>query len=116
VYLLLQAIRRLPEADQDAVLALLLQGLSADETWQREVAFSDNRRRNTVALYGTTGFEVGGRAPAGAAAALQARVVPVRLPTELHGQLKAWCEEHGYSMAAVVRGLLQRFLESERRP
>lgn len=38
---------------------------------------------------------------------------PVRLPEESHAALKAWCGEHGFSMATVVRGLVENFLETQ---
>jgi hypothetical protein len=39
------------------------------------------------------------------------QVVPIRLPAEQHGLLRDWCQEHGFTMATVVRGLVERFLE-----
>jgi hypothetical protein len=39
------------------------------------------------------------------------QVVPIRLPTEQHAALRDWCTEHGFTMATVVRGLVERFLE-----
>jgi hypothetical protein len=41
------------------------------------------------------------------------QVVPVRLPADLHGRLRRWSSEHGFSMATVVRGLVSRFLDSQ---
>jgi hypothetical protein len=41
------------------------------------------------------------------------QVVPVRLPSELHGRLRTWSSEHGFSMATVVRGLVSRFLDGQ---
>jgi hypothetical protein len=41
------------------------------------------------------------------------QVVPVRLPADLHRRLRLWCNEHGFSMATVVRGLVSRFLDSQ---
>src|SRR5216110_805830 len=32
----------------------------------------------------------------------------IRLPAERHAQLRAWCAEHQFTMAAVVRGLIER--------
>ncbi len=37
----------------------------------------------------------------------------VRLPADLHGRFRRWATDHGFSMAAVVRGLVERFLESQ---
>lgn len=39
----------------------------------------------------------------------------LRLPPDRHAALKTWCETNGYSMAVVVRGLVERFLD-ERAP
>src|SRR5207253_233090 len=37
------------------------------------------------------------------------QVVPIRLPAEQHTVLRDWCQEHGFTMATVVRGLVERF-------
>ncbi|HEX4247260.1 MAG TPA: hypothetical protein VH008_05290, partial [Pseudonocardia sp.] len=41
------------------------------------------------------------------------QLVTVRLPQEQHAQLRAWCTGHNFTMAAVIRGLLERFLEEQ---
>jgi hypothetical protein len=41
------------------------------------------------------------------------QLVTIRLPAERHAQLRAWCAEHEFTMAAVVRGLVERFLEQQ---
>lgn len=41
------------------------------------------------------------------------QVVPVRFSADQHAQLRAWCTEHGFSMATVIRGLVVRFLEGQ---
>ncbi|MGH3681481.1 MAG: hypothetical protein ACRDT2_14715, partial [Natronosporangium sp.] len=41
------------------------------------------------------------------------QMVTLRLPATRHAALRAWCAEHGFSMAAVVRGLVERFLEEQ---
>ena len=43
------------------------------------------------------------------------QLVTIRLPAERHAQLRAWCAEHQFTMAAVVRGLIERFLEQQDR-
>lgn len=40
------------------------------------------------------------------------QVIPVRLSEDSHRRLKAWCAEHNFPMAVVVRGLVDRFLDS----
>jgi hypothetical protein len=44
------------------------------------------------------------------------QLVTIRLPAERHAHLRDWCAEHGFSMAAVVRGLVERFLEEQPAP
>ena len=39
------------------------------------------------------------------------QLVTIRLPADRHAALRAWCAEHGFTMASVVRGLVERFLE-----
>jgi hypothetical protein len=41
------------------------------------------------------------------------QMVTIRLPATRHAALRDWCAEHGFSMAAVVRGLVERFLEEQ---
>ncbi|HEY2673704.1 MAG TPA: hypothetical protein VGJ07_25490 [Rugosimonospora sp.] len=43
------------------------------------------------------------------------QLVNIRLPSEKHEQLRTWCNEHSFSMAAVIRGLVERFLEEQQR-
>ncbi len=43
------------------------------------------------------------------------QVVPVRFPEAQHQRLKDWCTTHGFSMAVVVRGLVERFLDDQER-
>ncbi len=43
------------------------------------------------------------------------QLVTLRLPADRHSQLRDWCAEHGFTMAAVVRGLVERFLEEQTR-
>src|SRR3569833_353284 len=35
------------------------------------------------------------------------QLVTIRLPAERHAQLRTWCTDHGFTMAAVVRGLIE---------
>lgn len=44
---------------------------------------------------------------------VDSQVVTLRLPATRHAALRGWCAEHGFSMAAVVRGLVERFLEEQ---
>lgn len=116
--LLLGAIRSLPEADQDTVLALLLEGLSGQAAWEHAIRQSDARRRGELAVCGTMGFRVGGlfAGERELPPAADVKVVPIRFPRARYDELKTWCEQHNFPMAAVVRGLVERFLESQGTP
>jgi hypothetical protein len=37
----------------------------------------------------------------------------IRLPSSLHARLRKWSVESGFSMAAVARGLIERFLDEQ---
>ena len=58
-------------------------------------------------------------APGVAPGPLEARrgqqMVPVRFPEPQYRRLKDWCGRHGFSMAVVVRGLVERFLDDQER-
>src|SRR5258706_572534 len=43
------------------------------------------------------------------------QLVTVRLPAAQHERLRDWCNEHNFTMAAVVRGLIERFLDGQQR-
>jgi hypothetical protein len=43
------------------------------------------------------------------------QLITIRLPAERHAELRSWCASHGFTMAAVVRGLVERFLEDQAR-
>jgi hypothetical protein len=52
--------------------------------------------------------------PAAGEAAL--RVLPVRLPAEEYERLRAWSREHDFSMAVIIRTLVERFLAGQAPP
>ena len=39
----------------------------------------------------------------------------VRLPADLHDRFRRWSTTNGFSMAAVARGLIERFLDDQER-
>lgn len=53
--------------------------------------------------------QIGGALTAGE----DSQLVTIRLPAERHASLRQWCAEHGFTMATVVRGLVERFLTQE---
>jgi hypothetical protein len=56
------------------------------------------------------------RLASGLPAGEESQLVTIRLPADRHNQLRMWCTEHGFTMAAVVRGLVERFLEEQTPP
>ena len=42
-------------------------------------------------------------------------MLPVRLPADQLERLRSWCTDHGFSMAVVIRGLVERFLDDQAR-
>jgi hypothetical protein len=73
----------------------------------------DNPRMRRAAVW--TGMppdwrrQVTGALPSGEVSQL----VTVRLPTDQHVRLRDWCSSHNFTMAAVVRGLIERFLDDQ---
>jgi hypothetical protein len=111
-----------PGDDADRAARLLLKAL--DSLRERD------RRFVTAALL-SSGFAIGeARQEGGAPATLEIdprfgvqlsrqvdRPLLVRLPSDLHARLRRWATNHGFSMAGIVRGLVERFLdEQEGRP
>ena len=117
--LLVRALAQLPAADRDRVYTWLL-GTSLSP--QAGVIAPLSRRlgwavQAEVPPAAQQDFAEAGRDMVrslfrGPAASAQ-QMVPVRFSTEQHARLRAWCTEHGFSMATVIRGLVDRFLDSQ---
>ena len=114
--LLLKAVRALPQREQDQVLAALIRAAligPASVGGPAPFARPASVRRlpdvlflpDTVSARLGTPFETSG----------PTAMLPVRLPPELHDRLRRWSNEHGFSMAGVVRGLVERFLDERGR-
>jgi hypothetical protein len=97
--LLSQALNSLSEEDRERVLAWMLRHLPV---------IADPYRTGLSGL-GATELALRRRvAPVGGQ-----QVVPIRFSSDEHARLRAWSEQHGFSMASVVRGLVSRFLDSQ---
>jgi hypothetical protein len=105
--LLLKAVRGLPQEEQDIVVRQLLDRHAAPGPQ------SPAGRGPWMQLLPEAGFGVPRIAERGSGSL---RVVPVRLSAEQHDALKQWCEKNEFSMAVVIRGLVDRFLASQNRP
>ena len=116
--LLVQAVGQLPEADRDRVYAWLLRtGLRPSRTGApgqlaRRLGWSLGVQARTHEQTREWGAAVVSELVRGSSSPAQ-QMVPVRFSAEQHARLRAWCGEHGFSMATVIRGLVDRFLESQ---
>jgi hypothetical protein len=61
-------------------------------------------RDRLASLFGT-------EIPASTAAGVRLKVLPVRLPEAEHERLRQFCQASGFSMAVVIRALVERFLD-----
>ena len=110
--LLYRALRGLSEHEQEVVFEYLL---------ERGIGTGVKPRGYTAEIFGQEGVErtirLGSiQGTIGQALGPDQQMVPVRLSEAQHRRLKDWCGEHGFSMAVVIRGLIDRFLDDwERR-
>lgn len=117
--LLVGALGQLPPADRDKVYtwllgtSLQLQGglasplsgqltraMRANVPASRQQDFAEAEAELMRGLFRSSGSQA-------------QQVVPVRFSAEQHKRLRAWCTEHGFSMATVIRGLVDRFLDGQ---
>ena len=111
--LLLKAVRTLPQREQDQVFtALFREALAAPQPFTRPIPSPESP--DVVMMSGTAPMWMGSATPF--EAPRPTAMLPVRLPPELHERLRGWSAEQGFSMAAVVRGLVERFLEDQGKP
>jgi hypothetical protein len=109
--LLLKAVRSLPQDEQDVVLtellgAKVLAGRSEQPSGQVSLGL-EPRWASLAAIEVTQRVRAGG----------PWQTVPTRLSVEQYERLKQWCQANGFTMAVVLRGLVERFLEEQaRRP
>ena len=116
--LLVQAVAELPAADRDRVYAWLLRsGLRASSPGTpgpvaRGLGWSLAAQAGVQAQTRDWGATVLADLVRGSSSPPQ-QMVPVRFSADQHARLRAWCTAHGFSMATVIRGLVDRFLESQ---
>ena len=117
--LLVRALAQLPDADRDKVYTWLLSTSLPSEAGvigplRRRIAWAvqaeaPRAQQQDFAESGADLVRNLFRSPASSAQ----QMVPVRFTAEQHARLRAWCTEHGFSMATVIRGLVDRFLDSQ---
>lgn len=113
--LLLKAVKGLPEDEQRIVFEYFFErGIGFPQA-----PFLGRFMHEAVELRESTG-QVVGPEPAALSTLFTAQkpigpdqiMIPVRLSEAQHRRLKEWCAEHNFPMAVVVRGLIERFLDS----
>jgi hypothetical protein len=97
--LLLRALESLGPSERRAVLEALLTG-------------SIGRLQGRDPGSGTFGFLPVSAHHQGRSSQMEQPLM-VRLPTDLHRRLRAWATTNGFSMAAIARGLIERFLDEQ---
>jgi hypothetical protein len=105
---LAQLLETLPAADRAEITAWLLGRTQPTTGWLPAGSATGATAGRVAALR----RELAKARPAGE----DSQLVTIRFPTEQHERLRTWCAEHGFTMAAVVRGLVDRFLDSQTRP
>lgn len=116
--LLVQAVGQLPPADRDRVYAWLLRtGFRSPHAGvpgplARRLGWELGGQQRVQTQTREWGQAVVAELVRGSSTPAQ-QMVPVRFSADQHARLRAWCGEHGFSMATVIRGLVDRFLESQ---
>jgi hypothetical protein len=111
------ALESLSPADRQEVTAWLLDGQrpAAEPPVPPSTRFDSPRLRRAAIWTGMPPDwrrQLTGTLPSGE----NSQLVTVRLPTEQHVRLRDWCSSHNFTMAAVVRGLIERFLDDQAPP
>lgn len=114
--LMLKGLRLLEQDEQDEVLeSLLAAGLHAGAPQPLGFLCAGtnpvtppgvDRADRVVRLFGADPAAVAGGEG-------RLKVLPVRLPVTDYYRLREWSGQHGFSMAVVIRALLERFLEDQ---
>jgi hypothetical protein len=70
---------------------------------------------DSVAVASLLGVAQALRAPrrSGRAAVAELKVLPVRLPVADYERLREWSKSHDFSMAVIIRTLVERFLDAQ---
>lgn len=101
--LLLKALNGLPTDEQAELLALLLDK-STPTPWASPLFDLGVQ---------IDGVRPGRRFTQGDTADLELKVLPVRLPAADYERLREWSKSHDFSMAVIVRTLVERFLDGQ---
>ena len=109
--LLVKAVRQLSQPEQDEVLGVLL----STRVLEPPPSILGGRIGVAAQPLGAwpTGMAVSIGPDLTADPEPQLKVLPVRLPVADHDRLRAFSREHGFSMAVIIRTLVERFLDEQ---
>jgi hypothetical protein len=113
--LLLTAIRSLPPEEQDEVLVELLGSwppAPADMLTSGPPADPSSAHLSTLLSDLRPARSIG---PPAATGDVNLRVLPVRLPASDYERLRAWSKDHDFSMAVIIRTLVEQFLDRQQK-
>jgi hypothetical protein len=115
--LLFKAVQALPEDEQQAIFAYFFErGIGVPQPSFFEQAIQGGQHPGSEGVAGARAMEIRRLSVVNMLTAKPAgphhQVIPVRLSEDAHRRLKEWCAEHNFPMAVVVRGLIDRFLDS----
>jgi hypothetical protein len=125
--LLVKAVRSLPQDEQDTVLTELLGALGTQMLAARPDQPSGQPAQGDPAWASLASMAVkrlslgweAGEPLSAFSPQLRAggpwQTVPTRLSVEQYERLKQWCQANGFTMAVVLRGLVERFLDEQAR-
>ena len=112
--LLLKAVRALEPDERDEVLAEALVGAGAPSVMPPFVAMQQTLvpPPRLAASLGRAELEEH-FSTSMAVASGDLKLLPVRLPVADYERLRTWSREHGFSMAVIIRTLVERFLDGQ---
>ena len=109
--LLYKAVRSLPEDEQAAVFQYFFERGIGSPTQSAAPSRWHDTSMWPQASFGSAATVVTAKKPG-----QPQQVIPVRLSEETHRRLKQWSADHDFHMSVVVRGLVERFLDSWQEP
>src|SRR5262249_19066598 len=106
-----KAVRQLDPAEQEEVLGELLTAGTAP--WLVTTMEQQLTRRLTWLTPGHNRAELAERVSTLVTGPGDLKMLPVRLPAADYERLRTWSREHGFSMAVIIRTLVERFLDGQ---
>jgi hypothetical protein len=107
--LLMKAVRQLEPAEQEEVLGEFLVGSTAPVSTLTPGLVTTAHRTGTP----RDRAELMEWSTTMAVATGDMKLLPVRLPSADYERLRTWSREHGFSMAVIIRTLVERFLNEQ---